>query len=57
MARLVRKLYELGVVYMRFFSLPGDPRFFILFALLFRACFAHLYEKNIYAGISADVPE
>ena len=35
MAKLVRKLYELGVVYMRFFSLPGDPRFFILFALLF----------------------
>ena len=35
MAKLVRKLYELGVVYMRFFSLSGDPRFFILFALLF----------------------
>lgn len=35
MANLVRKLYELGVVYMRFFPLPGDPRFFILFALLF----------------------
>ena len=35
MAKLVRKLYELGLVYMRFFSLPGDPRFFILFALLF----------------------
>ena len=34
MAKLVRKLYELGLVYMRFFSLPGDPRFFILFALL-----------------------
>ena len=35
MAKLVRKLYELGLVYMRFFSLPGDPCFFILFALLF----------------------
>ena len=35
MAKLARKLYELGLVYMRFFSLPGDPRFFILFALLF----------------------
>ncbi len=35
MAKLVRKLYELGLVYMRFFSLPGDPRFFILCALLF----------------------
>ena len=34
-AKLVRQLYELGLVYMRFFSLPGDPRFFILFALLF----------------------
>jgi hypothetical protein len=35
MAKLVRQLYELSLVYMRFFSLPGDPRFFMLFALLF----------------------
>ena len=42
-----------GLVFMRFFSLPGDSRFFLSSPFCFRTCFAHLY---VFVGLGIFTP-
>ena len=42
-----------GLVFMRFFSLPGDSRFLLSSPFCFRTCFAHLY---VFVGLGIFTP-